>query len=358
MIKVLYVWSDQASEFNCSYHRVYVPVYGLRRAGIPVEMCYIDHWINHEPEAVRKAEWADLIVLQRNLFGPAFLAVTEWVAKGKKVVLDLDDSYEFMSHGTGSPSAEFWLDGLVLQADGTKARIAPLPFDSLRWGAKICGAVSSPSKVICGDWQKYANTYFVPNYYDPKAYARRAVSKEPGVVYIGWGGSAGHVMSFNNSGAGDAITQIVKEFKQVKVIIIGDARIQKSILKTMSPSRRVPLDFVPNAIWPKLLSYMDIGIVPLNGEYDRRRSFLKSMEYTEMGIPWVGTEMEPNQFIESGRLVKNTVKDWYEALKEYITHLADYKAEIAKNQVLARAWQIDENIDNLMQTWQRALEGK
>lgn len=346
-MNLLMIWSDSITEYNCSWWRVHVPYGALKRAGKSVQTIHIDKFLTPDAETLKKIEWADLIFFQRNAFGPLLDVLQYWRGRGKVIVVDLDDGYEQMTGDTGSPSYKFWKLGFVTdQASGKEVKVDPLPIDALRYGVKISGALCSPSKVICDDWKDYVPTYWIPNFIHGKIYHKFEVSKEVGKIYIGWGGSSTHLKSFRDSGAADAIRKIVSEFKQVQILIAGDERVLSTL--KLPAARVAKLGWMNLAMWPRGLSYFDIGIAPLCGDYDRRRSFIKGLEYMLMGIPWIATNYEPYQDLSGyGTLVENTETDWYKALKDHVVNFVDHKRRALENIGKGMEWDADENAEKL-----------
>ena len=348
-MNILFVESDQVQEYNCSLWRVVFPARSLRRAGYKVETVRIEDWQNfNEPYS----KDADLIIVQRNLFAGVLNTVLYWRAMGKKVVVDLDDAYAFMTEDTGSPSYSFWRLGRV-QAEGGYRELNPRPLQMLEWGVKLCDGVTSPSKVICQDWSPLNKTYWFPNFIDHELYKMTDVYKPKGNIYFGWGGSMTHLVSWSKSGIGKALAMVIREYPNVHLIIIGDDRVHKAV--PVPPGHKVKFDWVPHAIFSRVLSRFDVGLAPLYGEYDRRRSWLKSLEFTTMGIPWIGSDMEPNQEIPTGRLVNNTVDGWYDALVEYVKNISEKKEQAQSNIPLGIERSVWNNASTLMSLFERIL---
>jgi hypothetical protein len=71
--------------------------------------------------------------------------------------------------------------------------------------------------------------------------------------------------------------------------------------------------------YPELFKKMDIGIVPLRDvEFNHAKSFIKGLEYTAAGIPWIAGWSPEYEYITShgiGRLAK-TKDDWLSHLDE------------------------------------------
>jgi hypothetical protein len=352
-MKVLFVGADTVAEHNCEEWRCAIPFRALRRAGVPCEYIHLDTWIQVLDDEFTKQ--ADLVIFQRNIFSEAVNKINYWKTKGKAIVLDLDDAYALMTADTGSPSSDFWILGKQV-VDGKTQYLKPLPIDILRLGVKMIGAVSSPSELILEDWKPYGvQTYFLPNYLEMGIYKVHDVYKQPGKIYIGGGGSMGHVKSWLDSGIHEAMIKVCSEDKRVIIAFAGDER---NLSKFRVPlSQRVNLHWVPFSLYPRSLAIFDIGVVPLAGEYDRRRSWIKPAEYSVMGIPWIGTNYEPNRYVKGGRLVENTKEDWYTAIKSYIERLPDVQVK-AHDEIPDRVhdFSIDENIDKLLATYEQIIK--
>lgn len=359
-MKILFLESDQLQEYNCSNWRCLMPARALNRAGHQAVVIRIEDWVRRTPDAVALTEQADIVIFQRNLFMDAFMTIVYWRARGKTIVIDLDDAYEHMTEETGSPSYKFWRKNLVTkkQPDGTEKEIIvhPRPIDVLRYGCKLAGAVSSPSKLICDDWKPYTRSYWFPNYVDLSLYRQYPAYREPGQIRIGWGGSMTHLVSWTASGANEAMVRIIKEYPNILLVLLGDPRVER-FFNDIPPKRRAALGFTPHAAFSSKLSYVDIGLIPLSGEYDRRRSWLKTAEYSVMGIPWIGTDYEPTREINTGVRVPNNAEDWYQAIKSYIDNFDAVREAARLNVPMAREFfGIDNHTDDLIKTFEQIIK--
>jgi glycosyltransferase involved in cell wall biosynthesis len=373
-MKIYYIGVDTVVEYNCEDWRIAIPFRAMRRAGVPCEYRHVEAWLNagYEDPLV---EQADLIIFQRNVFGEAAAKLEHWRLRGKAMVLDLDDAYHLMAGESGSPSFDFWKNAilkdktklLVKQLDGTTKEeeqeqvhpVIPKPLDSLESGAKMVGAISSPSHLILDDWQPYGvKTYWLPNYLEEKRYTGWHARNESGMITIGGGGSLTHLHSWKDSGLAEAINRLAAENPKVMVTLAGDER-QMKLLK-LRPSQRNVLGWVPPSEYAQSIGRFDIAVVPLSGEYDRRRSWIKYAEYSVMGVPWIGTDSDPNRdlpFDGCGRRVINTADAWYEALADAVAHVKQRKEEARDLAPQALAvYGIDHNINRLLDTYWQIIE--
>ena len=359
-MKILYLFSDTVPEWNCSEHRIAVPFRAMRRRGISCEMARLQDWEMNPFENDPLTEEADLVIIQRNVFVPTMHKIAYWRAKGKPIVIDYDDAYHLMGLDTGSPSSEFWHSGTLGEnkETGEKQVSDPHPLRAIEWGSKIAGAVSGPSELLLDDWSKFGvNTYLLPNFLESRLYKRHEVYKEPGKIYIGGGGSMGHLKSWVDSGIVQGLNQLIQENKNVVVALTGDDRVYAK-LTSLKPSSRVSMKWATYATYSKNLSLFDIGVLPLVGEYDRRRSWIKPIEYSSMGFPWVGSNYEPNRVgLGSGMLIENTPNEWYKALKYCIDNLADLTqaCRSVADKVL-EFYDVDNNSDLLLSVYERIVE--
>ena len=355
-MNILFIESDQSAEYNSSNWRCVIPMRALRRAGHTANLIRLEEWNSRSENARQLTEAADIVFVQRNLFSETLDTIFYWTAKRKVLVGDLDDSYKDMTEETGSPSYAWWKKGVLHNDNDNKDyKIDPMPLDMLTYGVKMCAGVSSPSKLICKDWSGVARTYWFPNYVDLALYYRKTVRRDPGSVHFGWGGSQTHLVSWQKSGAADAVSQIINENPHVQIVLLGDPRCERFF--AVKPSSRLSHKWIPQATFAGGLSSFDIGLIPLYGEYDRRRSWIKTMEYSVMGIPWVGSDMEPTQDVDTGTRVENTTAAWYKTLKFYVENVDALQDAAAANIEASRErFDIDHHVGELVTLFEKIIK--
>jgi hypothetical protein len=114
---------------------------------------------------------------------------------------------------------------------------------------------------------------------------------------------------------------------------------------------------VPPEMWPSIVKAFDIGVAPLTGLYDQRRSWLKGMEYSLAGIPWVATAGEPYKDIaDLGVLVENHIDVWEYALEETISKLAELQ-EVGNARLpeVQKRFIVDYNLDVFRKTYEKII---
>jgi hypothetical protein len=142
----------------------------------------------------------------------------------------------------------------------------------------------------------------------------------------------------------------------VKIMICGDQRVYKSI--PVPEDQKIFQPWVPAAQWPYQLANFDIGLAPLCGSYDQRRSWIKVLEYLIMKIPWVASEGPAYHGLRTyGWLVPNNTSAWERILFDLVDHLEDYKQEAAKGPYLFGIGQsMDDNVDRVLMTYSQIIE--
>lgn len=313
---------------------------------------------------------SDLIVVQRVLVEESIEQVSFWKQRGKAVTVDADDGYDFveptnLAHG-------FWMEGRVTintPYGSYQTTLDRHPLTQFHQGLSQVTAMTVPSRQLVRDWQQYGRIIFLPNYMDSPVYLSQPKQKNDHIV-IAFGGSLGHSESFIYSGVREALRQILFEYDDVRVQIIGDKRIADGL--PLPKHKLIFRNYVPFSEWPSLLASYDIGIAPLASKFDMRRSHIKVLEYMLMRLPFVATGdnvcrvYEDFYNVDSGTFVSygdestpdtydKRVNEWYEALKKTIDNLAEYRERAARNVEVAMQWDCDVNVPNIVRTYEEIM---
>jgi glycosyltransferase involved in cell wall biosynthesis len=348
---ILYVFADNPQEWNCSEWRCAVPARAINRSGRhSAGMLSLAEFGEQTAAAHAACLPADVIVVQRNLIGGVLPAIQHWKARGKTIVADFDDAYNWME--PTNPAYRYWVLGQRVLDDGKKViQIDPPPLTQFKWGLRLVHGATVPSLRLAGDWQEYVSVHYLPNFIDLSRYQNVTPTPHEGVV-IGWGGSLSHLESFRQSSIGEALLKVCRARPQVKVMIAGDDhRIRKSL--PLPPEQLVTQPWMPYEQWSNVLSKFDIGIAPLHGPYDERRSWIKVMEYMVMKIPWIASDGPAyHELRPFGRLAKNNAEAWRQALLEVVDHLDEAKSRAAGQPYLfGLAQSVDENVERIIRTY-------
>jgi len=358
-LDIVMVFADSPGELNCSIHNILNPAKAINKLeGHHADTFFINDF-NTNTEAVQKAcEKADIIVIERNLFGDALVMEMFWWVRNKTIAVIFDDAYhviepENVAHG-------FWHESQIMtkNEDNTlnTLTVVPKTLTQLRRGVRTAKGMIAPSKVLTDDWMAYTKTYRTHNYLDLNRYPEDTKPLFPhDDIVIGWCGSMSHVSSFTDSGVLPALTYVGRKYPNVRIMCGGDKRVYDKI--NLPEGKKFFSPFVPEEQWASLLKSIDIGLAPLSSEFDKRRSWIKALEYMIMKTPWIATNFETyHELGEYGVLVENGVDNWKKALVDMIENIEDArKLANGKAYEFALEQTYEKNIHKLLDVYQQII---
>jgi hypothetical protein len=355
-----FVFADKGFELNTSIWRAFVPGKALGRVGHTVAIIPIQLFQENKDEAMQACANSDFIIIERNLIGDVLTAMAFWKVRGKVIITNWDDAYDYIE--PTNASYPYWKNGIIKyqevsgstetsasKIENKETKIFPHPLDQFKWGLKLSHAGITPSKQMAKDYRTYTPTYYFPNYFEIENYINVPKEKRD-YITIGWGGSISHFQSFQNSGILEALKNICKIRPNVKIHIVGEQNVYNSIPVPLEQKLFSP--YMPYEQWGKFVAQnFDIGIAPLAGKYDNYRSWIKPMEYMMTKTPFVASDgMAYHELLKYGHLLQvNASKPWERALlniidnydkeKEFVSGLP-YEFALTKD--------VNKNIDEMM----------
>lgn len=361
--------ADGASEMNSSRWRGLVMVRPMRTAGHTVHTPNIAQWMAHTDEAKRLCAQADLIILQRVMVEESVERARFWQARGKPIVVDIDDHYQLID--PSNAAHKFWGLGEVEvhAAPGVsfKKTLARHPLAQFIAGVQAhCTGLTMPSRFLADEWRAVCPTWYVPNYIDAANYlaARAQVRPDPRYVTIGYGGSMSHVPSFQHSGVEEALRRVVAQRPRVRLMICGDKRVHDRL--PVPADRKLHRNYVIWSDWSRVVAQFDIGIAPLAKTYDHARSFIKTMEFSLMGIPFVATgcptyrewqDAGVGLYVEDGPESEKAARAdaWEAALLDVVDRYDEHKARIDSQLEFAMGFDAERNVGNVIRTYEEIV---
>ena len=362
-LHLIYLYADSANEWNCSQWRALSPSdcinaeHAAGRTTMTAKLFYMPTALNwRHPEVTRQVGTGDVLIFQRNIILPdVWEAMDYWRALGKAVIVDLDDHYPGLP--PSNPAFPYWIVN--------KVGLNPEPIAALTEGMRHADALTSPSKVILRDWEHIIPGYWLPNWtrrawfegldqkpmgapdlnllYDetekPPQLKSQVRPDTDGILVIGWGGSISHVDSWLFSGIVEALDRVFDKHKNVRLKFCGYEQRLDFVLNRWG-DKVIRQSGVKPEHWPMVLSTFDIGVAPLEtlpldppwregaplASYDERRSWLKAVEYTTAGVPWIASKsLTYSDLAHMGRIADNTPDAWFVALDDMIQNLAAHK---------------------------------
>lgn len=301
----------------------------------------LDAFQRHMPAARSACERADLIVLHRHLTAPVMETALRWKAAGKRIVVDLDEPLRqalpaLVPVGVGGPAAD-------------------LPAEDFYASLRLVDAITSPSARLTDDWQVPVPIFQIPDYLDLERYLDLMPTRTD-CIRIGLGGGQVPYASMAASGLLSALAQVCRQRLQVKLLIFGaDLSLKRYLERIEAPSE--VHGWVPAEEWPQYLTQIDVGLAPIAGQAEQRKSWQRLLEYMIRSIPWVASDQLPYRALgRYGRLVANVEAGWEEALLEVIDNIDAYRARASKEAFLfALGQDIDENIEKVIAQYRTIL---
>ena len=328
-MKALFISNDSPPEAgygaaNTSYFRILIPMAFLIGAG---------HDITHQavPPVFNKGVMVDTIDWKQDIPETVLVERMIWpervkmlrLAGAKRIVLTFDDNYQLLpSYSAVTP---FWKRALP-------GFLSALP---------LVDEIIVPSKKLANDFRAYnPHITYVPNYLDHRLWdGERRVNDK---LTIGWGGSEQHLQSWTGSSIVPGLRRVLEARPNWQLVVycpIVAEHLRKQNLPVEDRS------WVSFEQWPSEVRGFDIGLAPLHGDYDRRRSFLKVCEYGLSGVPFIATDDDPYKDVMGGVKVRNRSQSWGETLETLMDNEWGRMSLAHAGRAWAEGFRMDRNVD-------------
>jgi len=327
-MKLVFVYADNNQEWNSSEWRCVIPAAAINSSpDHQASLLSIAEFTDGSAHAADLCESADVILVERNLFGPVLTAIMHWKARGKAVLANFDDAYDLLPEN--NISHKFWIEGEARVNRDDKVLhevIDPPPITQFKWGLRMVHGAVVASHMLAEDWKAYTNTAHLPMYLDLDRY-KGCVKPETEEIVIGWSGSLSHLHSFSK-GVIHALENVCRARPQVRIMVGNDRRIFDRL--KVPAHQKTMTAWVPHQEWPQVLASYDIGLAPMEGEFDARRSWVKVLEYMVVKTPWIASRCPAYQELESfGVLVENNPDSWEKALLDMVDRIEHFREKAA-----------------------------
>jgi hypothetical protein len=307
-MRIHFAFGDFLQEYNTSVFRVQIPSAELLAHGHDTTISHFNFLDEQIPPL-------DAVIIERNLFDSVIFAeIRRLKSFGVKIIATWDDAYHLMPDT--SPSKVHWNESNL---------------HLFRRALKNCTLGITPSRLLCQDYERFCKMQYVPNFFDADLYTGLHKKPNDGQIGIVWGGNHTHLESVMHSGVLAALGLVAKRHKRVVVhCVTSNPQILRLFRDALPPGQFRGHGWMPLEKWPSFVAeHADIGIAPLYGEYDRRRSWIKAVDFGMLGIPLVATNYEPYQDLPV-LLVKNSVDEWHVALRDLVMN-PDWRDTVGQN---------------------------
>jgi len=317
---------------------------GMHRANL-LDM---DSFIHNTPHALKVCGESDLLVIYRYLHGPILTALQYWKARDKKVVVDFDQAVNFLTEN--KPQYSFWYKGAAMPGAKTDspAKIDPPPIEQFKWGLALADAATVPSVRLVDDWSGYTSIYKVLDYINTYQYPILNEAHED-EIWIGLGNRV-DFDSFERSGLRAAVENVCRKRPQVKLMLPMEKPPRALNIKSNQIKVKVPQKFED---WVGMLLSLDIGLMPICGDYDMRLGSSDLLEFMISKIPWIASE-EPifHKLLQYGQWIQNTPEAWEATILNTVDQIEYHQKKAVQDPFLfALSQDLSANIDKILRIY-------
>ncbi|RLC34159.1 hypothetical protein DRH14_03575 [Candidatus Shapirobacteria bacterium] len=300
-MNITWFYADRdGAEWNSSRWRVLWPHRALQRAGIASRIASLPQECEL-PVPHPLMTWADVVVIERvNVYPPQHPRMrqvqkhVEWALSHKRTFLTIDDAYHLMP--SSSPSKVVWNKHAL---------------DTFRDYARSSQGVFCPSLKLSRDAICGSKGIYIPNYPDLHDVPPPVSQHAPEQTVIGWGATQQHTRSFTV--VARALREVLQRRSDVQVWMITSPSIFASAKLPSYRSRLLHWRRPYRSYMQFIGNHFTVGLAPLFGGYDQRRSWIKPLEYALMGIPWVASNTLEYRKVKGGQVVGKH-GDWAQAI--------------------------------------------
>jgi glycosyltransferase involved in cell wall biosynthesis len=310
----------------------------------------LESFIQNTQEAQSICAGSDLLVIHRYLYGPVLQAIEYWKARDKKVIVDFDQAINYLTPDI--PIHSFWLQGEPLKDhvgvnQGSVQSIDPSPLEQFKWGLGLIDAAVVSSMRLVVDWSPFTDVYEIPDYLNTDQYL---AFKQPHDDKIRIGLAYGaRCTSVKNSGLATALNKICRIFPNVELVVCGVDDDVSEMLEVPSSQLIVHRSNQFDE-WAAILLKLDIGLVPIYGDYDLRLSRINLLEFMISKTPWIASGQPSfREFSRYGRLVDNSADGWELSIIKAMDNIDKLQTWASGEPFLfALSQDVNENIDKVV----------
>ena len=344
---VTYIYADRLADQIRIQVRCKNVADAINRTGIHhANLLDLTSFIQNTPQSKKICSESDVLVIYRYLYGPVLTAIQYWKARDKKVVFDFDQAFNFLT--VNKPAYDFWYRGIPL--DGfyfeDAAIIDPAPIEQFKWGLALVDGATVPSARLVDDWSRFTTVHKVLDYINTHHYPTSAHA-HGNEIWIGPGSRVDYDC-FEKSGLLAAMENICRVYPQVKLVLFGmegELNIQ--------PEQRKEYSQCSFENWVDVSLHLDIGLMPVSGEYDLRLSSYDLLEFMISKTPWIASEeMNFQNLSQYGQWVRNTPEAWESAIVRTIDQLDVYQRKaVGEPFLFALNQDISANITRILKVY-------
>lgn len=277
---------------------------------------------------------ADTVVLQRPCNRKLAAMVPLLVAKGVRVVVDMDDDLGHIN--PNNPS--FWALHPSKNAENNWAHAA--------FACRHASLVTVSTAALADVYGSHGRVLVLDNCVPAAALSYPRVDAD----WVGWAGTLVTHPGDLNDAAG-ALGRLVGEGHDFRVVGDGVGVARVCGLESVPATGSIPFDH-----WLGNVGRIGVGVAPLlDTRFNRAKSWLRGLQYSATGVPWVGSDVpEQRRLAEAGGGVVVGRKGWYRELKRLVVS-ADARMEASEaGRAAAADWTYERRAWRWAEAWQSA----
>lgn len=359
-------------DYGCGHYRVIWPAEAVRSLGLDdittiraqdrkIKMTFRgDELLDVDME-----DDIDVVVLQRPTDW-RLIQLTQWmVDHGIAVVVDVDDdlaaihpqnpAFRFLDPKRAEHEVDQYVKGGFMNPAHREQQVAFLKqqythsWTSLAETCKIATLVTVSTPGLLRRYAQHGRGVVVPNYLPDSFFKIPHQDSDE----LGWPAA---IFSHPNDPqvVGSAITRLVSEGAPFRLVGNPEGSGRAFGLREDPPGGEVPI-----IAWPFAVAQIGIGIAPLADTlFNSRKSWLKPMEMSAVGVPWVASPRAEYKKIHAmgAGILAEKPKDWYRELKRLRSD-AGLRAELSEaGRDVASQLRLREHAGEWRDAWAMALE--
>jgi hypothetical protein len=270
--------------------------------------------------------------------------------------VDFDQAINYLTPDI--PGHSFWMEGTGRKGqeneNQAKGECDQLPLEEFKWGlGLIDGAiVSSPQLVL--DWSQYTNVYEIPDYLNTDQYP---ASKQihDGEIWLGLAKDT-RMSTMRNSGLERALENVSRSLPNLKLVF---AEPQDTVSRmAVDPHPKTVYSSALFDDWAEVLLSLDLGLLPIHGEYDLRSGRMNLLEFMISKTPWIAScQPSFHELSRYGKLVQNSSDSWEDAILRAADNIDSLrKRAMGEPFLFALSQDLNENIDKVLALFKSILK--
>jgi hypothetical protein len=313
----------------------------------------LDSFVQNTLEAQRLCDGSDLLIVHRYLYGPVLQAIEYWKARDKRIIVDFDQAIDHLTPEI--PGHSFWWKVRPLEY-GPSGQICPgnqmnsTPLEQFKWGLGLIDAAIVSSTRLVIDWSPFTEVYEIPDYLNTDQYSAWKLPHE-NQIWIGVANNT-RITGMKNTGLLSALENVCRNRPQLRLVLC-DAQYDADKMVNISPSQLVVYPSNVFEQWADILLKLDVGLVPLYGDYEQRHGRVNLLEFMISKTPWIASNQPCfRELSRYGKLVHNTASDWESVVLRVVDNIRIVQKRAAGEPFLfALSQDINENIDKVLKLY-------